>query len=94
MKKIILIISILSFILILSAEELLISIKNPDSLILKWVEDQNIEITIFQKDKLLDIIINEKQLTYLQNNQYDFEILSTEEQRLRDIAGYRNYQEV
>ncbi len=78
----------------ISAEEILVSIKNPDSQILKWVEEQNIEITIFQKNELLDIIINEKQIAYLQNNQYDFEILSTEEQRLRDIAGYRNYQEV
>ena len=80
--------------LFLSAKEILVSIKNPDSQILKWIEDQNIEITILQKDKLLDIIINEKQLTYLQNNQYNFEILSTEEQRLRDIAGYRNYQDL
>ncbi len=80
--------------LFLSAKEILVSIKNPNSQILKWIEDQNIEITILQKDKLLDIIINEKQLTYLQNNQYNFEILSTEEQRLRDIAGYRNYQDL
>jgi len=94
MKKNILIITILLFSVFLLAEEILISIKNPDIQILKWVEDQDIEITISQKDEILDIIINEKQLTYLQNNQYDFEILSTEEQRLRDIAGYRNYQEV
>jgi len=93
-KKYILIILIMLLSLFLSAKEILVSIKNPDSQILKWIEDQNIEITILQKDKLLDIIINEKQLTYLQNNQYNFEILSTEEQRLRDIAGYRNYQDL
>ncbi|MCK4312037.1 MAG: hypothetical protein KAW88_04815 [Candidatus Cloacimonetes bacterium] len=69
----------------------MVSIKNPDNRIIKWVEDQNIEITIFQKNELLDIIINEKQLAYLQRNRYDFTILSTEEERLRDIAGYRNY---
>ncbi len=94
MKNIVMIIIILSFTLFLSAEEILVSIKNPDNQILKWVEDQNIEITRSQKNELLDIIINEKQLVYLQNKQYQFDILSTEEQRLRDIAGYRNYEEV
>jgi hypothetical protein len=75
----------------LSADEILVSIKNPDNRIIRWVENQNIEITIFHKNELLDIIINEKQLAYLQHNRYDYEILSTEEERLRDIAGYRNY---
>ncbi|MDP8201563.1 MAG: M14 family zinc carboxypeptidase [Candidatus Tenebribacter burtonii] len=88
------IIIIFSFTLFLSAEEILVSIKNPDNQILKWVKDQNIEITHSQKNELLDIIINEKQLVYLQNKQYQFDILSTEEQRLRDIAGYRNYEDV
>ena len=78
----------------LSAEEILVSIKNPDNQILKWVKEQNIEIIIFQKKELLDIIINEKQLVYLQHNRYNFEIFSTEEERLRDIAGYRNYEDV
>jgi hypothetical protein len=78
----------------LSANEILVSVKNPDNSVVKWVEEQNIEIIIFQKNELLDIIINEKQLAFLQHNRYNFEILSTEEERLRDIAGYRNYQDV
>ena len=85
---------ILFSVISLSANEILVSVKNPDKSVVKWVEEQNIEIIIFQKDELLDIIINEKQLAYLQQNRYDFEILSTEEQRLRDIPGYRNYEEV
>ena len=85
---------ILMSVISLSADEILVSVKNPDKSVVKWVEEQNIEIIIFQKNELLDIIINEKQLAYLQQNRYDFEILSTEEERLRDIAGYRNYEDV
>jgi len=78
----------------LSASELHISIQNPNDQLLKWIEEQNIEIVIFRKNEKVEIIIDEDQLNFFNNNQYDFEILSTEEQRLRDIAGYRNYEDV
>jgi len=93
MRNIVLIVIILSLTLLLSAEEVLVSLKKPDVQLLKWVEDQKIEITFFQDDQL-DILITEQQLTFLQQNRYDLEILSTEEQRQRDIAGYRNYNDV
>jgi len=93
MKDIVFIIIILSLTLMLSAEEILVSIKNPDDQLTKWVKNEKIEITFFQNGQL-DIFINKHQLAYLQQNRYDLEILSTEEQRLRDIAGYRNYNDV
>jgi len=71
-----------------------ISIQNPDNILLKWIEEQNIETVSSPKRERLEIIIDEEQLTFLKNNRYDFKILSTEEQRLRDIAGYRNYEDV
>jgi len=93
MKKNILIVLILYLTITLSAKEILVSIKNSDDQLIKWINDKKIEVTFFQ-DEQLDILISEQQLTYLQQKRYDLEILSTEEQRLRDIAGYRNYEDV
>jgi len=90
MKKNILILVILYLTFTLSAKEILVSINNPDDQLFKWIEELKIEIT-FSQNKQLDILISEQQLAFLQQNRYVHEILSTEEQRLRDIAGYRNY---
>ena len=93
MKYFITIVLLLS-ISFLAANELHISIQNPNNQLLKWIKEQNIEIVIFQKNERLEIIIDEEQLNFLKSSRYDFEILSTEEQRLRDIAGYRNYEDM
>jgi len=93
MKYFITIVLLLS-ISILSANEMHISISKPNKFLLKWIEEQNIEIVNFRKNESIDLIIDKEQLDFLQNNHFDIKFLSTEEQRSRDIEGYRNYEDV
>ncbi|RLC53011.1 MAG: hypothetical protein DRZ79_00200 [Candidatus Cloacimonadota bacterium] len=94
MKKYFIVFFILFTFSFLFAEEILVSVKNPSRELLNWVQKQHIEIIVFKEGVRLDLVLNEEELGFIEAKKYEYEILSTEEMRMRDIEGYRNYEDL
>ena len=71
--------------------ETLITILNPDYSLYRFLSTQKIEIVFQHSDNKPDILVNDFYLKHLSRLGYLYDVVSTRESRIRDMAGYRDY---
>jgi murein tripeptide amidase MpaA len=69
----------------------IISVENPHQELLHWINKHQIQITSKRENKI-DIILDDNLFIQFQDFNLKYDIVSTPENRLRNIEGYRDYQ--
>ena len=91
LKRISLCIILLFLILSMQAEDLLIRQESLNPKLKKWLEIRNLSERIIYNREYVDILANQEIIEFLEDENYHYEVIKTEEQIRRNLENYRSY---